>query len=95
MKGSARPWKGYDAGVRWAAAVSQDPARWGLLNGGTVEGAARMTLAERTRVLDERQERAGKKDWREALKPALARARAEGKPILFFQLVGDLDLEGC
>lgn len=33
--------------------------------------------------------------WKTAIEPALARARLEGKLLLFFQLVGDLALEGC
>ena len=33
--------------------------------------------------------------WEESLDDAKARAAKEGKPILFYQLVGDLDKEGC
>ena len=33
--------------------------------------------------------------WEKSLDRAKARAAVEGKPILLFQLVGDLDREGC
>jgi len=33
--------------------------------------------------------------WESSLDAAKARAAREGKPILFHQLVGDLDKEGC
>ena len=33
--------------------------------------------------------------WEKTLDGAKARAAAEGKPVLLFQLVGDLDREGC
>jgi len=33
--------------------------------------------------------------WEKSLDAAKARAAKEGKPILFHQLVGDLDKEGC
>jgi len=33
--------------------------------------------------------------WEKSLEAALGRAAAEGKPVLFHQLVGDLDKEGC
>ena len=33
--------------------------------------------------------------WEPSLEAAKARATREGKPILFHQLVGDLDKEGC
>jgi hypothetical protein len=33
--------------------------------------------------------------WERSLDAAKARAAKEGKPILFHQLVGDLDKEGC
>ena len=33
--------------------------------------------------------------WEKSLKAARLRAAREGKPILFHQLVGDLDKEGC
>jgi len=33
--------------------------------------------------------------WERTLDAAVVRARKEGKPILLFQLVGDLDTEGC
>lgn len=33
--------------------------------------------------------------WEPSLVAAKARAAREGKPILFHQLVGDLDKEGC
>jgi hypothetical protein len=33
--------------------------------------------------------------WEKSLDDAKARAAREGKPILFHQLVGDLDKEGC
>ena len=33
--------------------------------------------------------------WENTLADAQERARKDGKLILFFQLVGDLDLEGC
>ncbi len=33
--------------------------------------------------------------WEASLDAAKARAASEGKPILFHQLVGDLDREGC
>ena len=33
--------------------------------------------------------------WETSLDAARARAAREGKPVLFHQLVGDLDKEGC
>lgn len=33
--------------------------------------------------------------WEKSLDAAKARAAREGKPILFHQLVGDLDKDGC
>lgn len=33
--------------------------------------------------------------WEESLEAAKKRAAVEGKPILLYQLVGDLDKEGC
>lgn len=33
--------------------------------------------------------------WEKSLDAAKTRAAKEGKPILFHQLVGDLDKEGC
>jgi hypothetical protein len=33
--------------------------------------------------------------WEGSLDEAKARAAREGKPVLFYQLVGDLDKEGC
>lgn len=33
--------------------------------------------------------------WEKSLDEARARATSEGKPILFHQLVGDMDKEGC
>ncbi len=33
--------------------------------------------------------------WEKSLDEAKARAAREGKPILFHQLVGDMDKEGC
>ncbi len=33
--------------------------------------------------------------WEKSLEEALLRAAKEGKPVLFHQLVGDLDKEGC
>ena len=33
--------------------------------------------------------------WEKSFDAAKARAAREGKPILFHQLVGDLDKEGC
>ena len=37
----------------------------------------------------------GKIRWERTLEAAQKRASAEGKPILLYQLVGDLDKEGC
>lgn len=55
---------------------------------------AELSLAERTRLLNEKM---GPKPglWKVALRPALETARRENKLVLFFQLVGDLDLAGC
>jgi len=33
--------------------------------------------------------------WEKSLDDALARAAKEGKPVLFHQLAGDMDKEGC
>jgi hypothetical protein len=33
--------------------------------------------------------------WEKSLDNALARAAKEGKPVLFHQLAGDMDKEGC
>jgi hypothetical protein len=33
--------------------------------------------------------------WEDSLERARRRAAEEGKPVLLFQLVGDLDKEGC
>ena len=57
------------------------------------ESLAGRGLAEREKLLNERLK--APEAWKVALRPALEAARAEGKLVLFFQLVGDLDLEGC
>lgn len=96
--GKAKPWKAYNTGIRWEAALSRDrfvpkdrdPAA--LLR--TLQASPDAALEERIRI-------AGpplpgpKEAWKEGLEPALRKARQEGKLVLFFQLVGDLDLEGC
>ncbi len=45
--------------------------------------------------MSERLKGASKDGWKAGLAPAMELARKEGKLVLFFQLVGDLDLEGC
>ena len=89
-QGEPRPWKAYNAGIRWRAALTQEPDRAAALMGDSLGGRS---LADRERLIAERLKSADA--WKIALQPALDRARSEGKLVLFFQLVGDLDLEGC
>ena len=55
----------------------------------------KLGLAERTRLFNETLPNKSAGLWKRALEPAREAARRERKLILFFQLVGDLDLEGC
>ena len=54
-----------------------------------------MSLAEREKAVSANLKQASKDGWKLGLKPAAEAAAKDGKLILFFQLVGDLDLEGC
>jgi hypothetical protein len=82
-------------GVRWKAELSQDPARWRSLAGAALDRAEGLSLAEREKVVSSHLAQASKDGWKLGLKPALDAAAKEGKLLLFFQLVGDLDFEGC
>jgi hypothetical protein len=46
-------------------------------------------------VVNANLKQASKDGWKVGLAPAVEAAAKEGKLVLFFQLVGDLDLEGC
>jgi hypothetical protein len=95
-QGQAKPWKDYNAGVRWEAALSPNPARFSARAAAqAIAAAPQADLAERERLVSAQAGISPKDSWKTAIEPALARARREGKLILFFQLVGDLDLEGC
>jgi hypothetical protein len=93
-QGKAQPWKPYNTGVKWATALSKDPARWAALAADAAKGTEKMSLLEREVTVNARL-RPQAEGWKEGIVPALETARKEGKLILFFQLVGDLDLEGC
>ncbi|MFN3485117.1 MAG: hypothetical protein ACK44W_06505, partial [Planctomycetota bacterium] len=85
--------------IRWEAALSRDrfvpkdrdPAA--LLR--TLQASPNAALEERIRIAEPPSPPGPKEAWKEGLAPALRKARQEGKLVLFFQLVGDLDLEGC
>jgi hypothetical protein len=71
VAGQTRPWKSYNAGIRWenpasVAADRSDPLKLARAPG-----------------------------WDALYASALERARKEKKLVLLFQLVGELDLEGC
>jgi len=71
VEGQSKPWKLYNAGIRW-----QNPAT------ASADRSDPLKLARST-------------PWDALLKSSLDRARTEKKLVLLFQLVGDLDLEGC
>jgi len=91
----AKPWKGYNAGIKWKAELSQDPARWRSQAGASLDRAEGLSLAERSKVVSATLQQASKDGWKVGLAPAMETAAKEKKLVLFFQLVGDLDLEGC
>ncbi len=78
--------------MKWRASLTQEPARAAALMGRALGG---LTLAEREKLLTSELSRDASEAWKIAIRPALEAARAEKKIVLFFQLVGDLDLEGC
>jgi hypothetical protein len=95
-QGKAKPWKDYNAGVRWEAALSPKPTPFSARAAAqAIAAAPQADLAERERIVSAQAGVSTKDSWKTAIQPALAKARREGKLILFFQLVGDLDLEGC
>ena len=94
-QGSATPWKKYNAGVKWSVGLSKDTGRWEALAEKGLKIEEGSSLAERVALLTTQSKRGVQADWKRGLKPALERARREDKLVLFFQLVGDLDLEGC
>lgn len=93
-QGKAQPWKLYNAGIKWRAALSKDPARWAALAADAVKGTEGMSILEREVAINAKLHPT-EGGWRAGIAPALETARKEGKLILFFQLVGDMDLEGC
>jgi hypothetical protein len=93
-QGKALPWKSYNTGVKWVGALSKDPARWAALAADALKGTERMSILEREVTVNAKM-KPHAESWREGLTPALETAKKDGKLILFFQLVGDLDLEGC
>lgn len=94
-QGKAQPWKLYNAGVKWTAALSKDPARWAALAADALKASEGMSILEREVTVNAKLKQAEAGGWKAGIAPALDAARKEGKLILFFQLVGDLDLEGC
>jgi len=93
-QGKAKPWKLYNSGIKWRAALSKDPARWAALAADAVKGTEEMSVLEREVTVNKRLKPQAD-SWRDGIVPALETARKEKKLIMFFQLVGDLDLEGC
>ncbi len=77
------------------AELSQDPARWRSQAGSALDRAQGLGLADRDKAVNSNLAQAAKDGWKVGLKPAMDAAAKEGKLVLFFQLVGDLDLEGC
>lgn len=75
------------------AELSQDPARWRAQAGRSLDPAG--GLAERQKAVDQHLERAAKGGWKDQLAPVAQAAARESKLVLLFQLVGDLDFEGC
>ena len=94
-QGTAKPWKAYNKGIQWTIGLSKEPARWASLAEKGIEIKPGLSLADRAALLTTGSKRKIEPDWKRGLKPALERARKEGKLVMFFQLVGDLDLEGC
>lgn len=78
--------------MKWRASLTQEADRAAALMG---RALAELSLAEREKLFTAELSRDRSEAWKLALRPALAAARAEKKLVLFFQLVGDLDLEGC
>jgi hypothetical protein len=94
-QGKALPWKLYNSGIKWQAALSKDPARWAKLAADAVKGTEEMSLLEREVTINAKLHPSAATSWREGIAPALETAKKDGKLLMFFQLVGDLDLEGC
>lgn len=94
-QGIARPWKEYNQGIKWAIGLSRAPERWENLKAEDFKVAPRSSLAERRKLFASAQPAKGPANWKDGLQAALDRGREENKPVLFFQLVGDLDLAGC
>lgn len=91
-QGEAKPWKDYNAGIKWRASLTQEPERSAALMAKEFRGGS---LAEREKAVREAFTKSNQDAWKTAIQPALEAARAEKKLLMFFQLVGDLDLEGC
>jgi hypothetical protein len=94
-QGKALPWKLYNTGVKWRAALSKDPARWAALAAEAVKGTEGMSILEREVAVNAKLHPGKETSWKEGIAPAIEIAKKEGKLLMFFQLVGDLDLEGC
>ena len=94
-QGKANPWKNYNKGVQWAVGLSKESSRWADLKDKKIDVARGSSLAERQAIFKAPPKSNPKTNWEQGLQPALDRARKEGKLVMFFQLVGDLDLAGC
>lgn len=94
-QGNAKPWAGYNKGIHWSVGLSKEASRWDALAKKGLDIPRGSSLAERQALLSTGARRGINPNWKRGLQPALDLARREGKFVLFFQLVGDLDLEGC
>ena len=94
-QGEANPWKDYNKGVHWALGLSKESSRWADLKDKKIDVVAGSSLEERLEIFKNPPKRKSLANWEKGLQPALDRARKEGKLVMFFQLVGDLDLAGC
>lgn len=95
VQGDAKPWSLYGKGVKWRAELGLDPTPGRKEARAAVEKTGGLSLAERADAVDASLKVSSKDGWKEALKPVAEAARKENRLILFFQLVGDLKLEGC
>ena len=94
-QGKALPWADYNKGVRWSVGLSKDTERWETLAEKGMTFARESSLADRQAKFATLPKKGINPDWDKGLQAALDRARKEKKLVMFFQLVGDLDLEGC
>ena len=77
-QGKSTPWKGYNAGIRWEAALRPNPAHASAKEAArAIASAPEASLADRQRLACLHAGGSVKDAWKVGLDPALARARRE------------------